>query len=393
MSISYHSLTAGLSLCLLAAVGPAARAAESGPASDGGGPAGAIDAASSAAGAAAQAKDSYDALKRGNAAHAVDLDDVMTVPVWLPLAFSGYQVGEFFRVYDGYRALNWIQYIGYAYAGLFTLYTLAFPTYGTNPDPLEVSYGLDYSLYLLDTKRKGALTGAAAKRAEGLGLGSHFDFTKRWPVGLSLSVKGDWQQSNLDVNDFMHLTNFFYKFEPMLGLDLARVLAQQASGGFSHWLASCRLEGRIGPSVFGDFLRVGDRYGGPVRFYDNLSASFPLMQGLGWEYSGLVDIDLYLLHVQGYIEGAQYPSLRYPRLTATNYRMARMVSFEALRGQDSYRWQRYRLTIDTPIPWLVGKRWSDSASIKGGYEILKLSGNKGEGLNNQAYTISASWGF
>ncbi len=309
--------------------------------------------------------------------------DPIEAGLLLPAAGSWVQL---LRATQAYKTIWPVDLLIYSYGFLAVGYAAGIKM---KPDDDDRHGRGDYTLYLVNTSRSSNVTGTFRKEAEGLGLGSHFELVFNIGGGFGVGGKTDWQQTNLDSNDWVSVNNFFWKAEPlMLTWDVADSLYLLTDVSFFREIV---IEGRAGPSFFSDWILSTGHQGDNL--VNSADSNTVLMRSFGWEASGRVSVNLFILNIEGQFEYGSYPSLTYPKADPENYLFVRMVDYDGLRGQKSYQWYHYKFLVDIPIPWLFGKTWSKGSSLSGGYEIIRLEGSEGEGLNNQGFSISANFGW
>ncbi|MBM4362436.1 MAG: hypothetical protein FJ104_07125, partial [Deltaproteobacteria bacterium] len=247
------------------------------------------------------------------------------------------------------------------------------------------AHHLSYQGYALDYTKESALTGAAA-RTEGFGLGYDITYSYDHPtLGLMAYGNFTWQQSELDANDFVYVTNYFVKTDAQVGLDLARLLATLTG---SKYLAAQRMYGRIGPSLFHDWVRMGDHGStGDIAYVDHLNEGVALVTGLGYEAAAEIDFrfpyDLGGLRFD--FERGTYPSLNFPRATPQEAALIQLVRFDDLRAGSSYTWQRLKLELEIPAVFTR----NGGVGIAG--QIFKYENDRGTGVNNRGLSIAYNW--
>jgi hypothetical protein len=248
------------------------------------------------------------------------------------------------------------------------------------------THHLTYNAYALDYEKKSALTGQAQRRTEGFGLGYDITYTYDHPKwGLMGYGNVTWQQSNIDKNEFVYITNYFTKLDAQAGLDFARLLATATGWEYLAWQ---RMYVRGGPSLFHDFIRMGD-HGSTYRvaYVDQLNEGAPLVTGLGYEVAAEVDFrfPFDLGGVRFNFERGTYPSLNFADLTPREAALIALVEFEDLRAGDTYTWQKLKLEVE--IPGVYTRR--GGLAVAG--QVFRYENNFGSGVNNRGLSLTYNW--
>jgi hypothetical protein len=244
---------------------------------------------------------------------------------------------------------------------------------------------LSYQGYALDYTKRSALTGSAL-RTEGFGLGYDVTYTyDHAKYGFMAYGNFTWQQSNIDSNDFAYITNYFVKADAQVGLDLARLLSTWTG---SKYLMMQRMYGRIGPSVFHDWIRMGDHGStGDIAYVDQLHEGVALVTGLGWEVAAEVDFRFPydLGGIRFDFERGTYPSLGFPAVTPQEAALIALVRFDDLRQGSTYTWQRLKLELEIPAVFTR----AGGVSIAG--QLFRYENNFGSGVDNRGLAIAYNW--
>jgi hypothetical protein len=252
---------------------------------------------------------------------------------------------------------------------------------------LDADLELEARIYLLSYDKASPLTGAFAREPEGLGVGYDWGLRYSHPrFGLLAGGDFTFQQSNIDANDFVQITAFFAKFDPKIGLDLARLLGWATDWS---WLRRQRLSVQIGPSFFSNWIWLTEQGGIFVtrpREAD-LNFSIGLASGTGYELVGEASLDF------GWVGGVKvigqmgsYPSLSFPELRGRDAGLVALVGFDDLRGGDRYEWRRLIVSLDIPF---VG--FAKDGTLTVGGQLSQLEAGTGASVNNRGLSLGGSW--
>ncbi len=255
------------------------------------------------------------------------------------------------------------------------------------PEALDSSVELDARVYLLDYAKSSPLTGAFQREVEGLGIG--YDFAVRYlhpEWGLLLGGELTFQESEIDGNDYINLTGFFVKVDAKVGLDLARLIGTLTD---TRWIKSHRLSARAGPSVFHNWVVMGQDVGAfstDARDED-LNRLVGLATGVGIEAVAELDVDLgFLGGINVTAQYGTYPALSFPPILGNDAALVTLVGFDDLQGGDTYTWQKISVTLDLP---LIG--FAQDGTLNIGGQLGKLEAGTGASVNNRGLSIGGSW--
>lgn len=282
-----------------------------------------------------------------------------------------------------FNGLFWISAIGIPFAYLTPFFAEKKP----QPDIIATAVELDARVYLLTYDKKSPLTGSFKREPSGLGLG--YDFAARYShpeYGFLAGGELTFQQSEIDGNDFVNVSGFFVKLDAKVGWDAARFLGWLADW---DWLRRQRLAVRVGPSVFHNWVYMGEEGGLFSSRPRNarLNRGLGLATGLGYEVSAEASLDFgWVGGVRVMAQRGDYPSLSFPEVSGNDAALFVLIGFEDLRGGDRYVWQRVMVDLDFP---LVG--FSKSGTLTLGGQLSRLEAGTGAAVNNRGFSLGGSW--
>lgn len=255
---------------------------------------------------------------------------------------------------------------------------------GSEPELVGPSvHHLFASSYLLDYKKKSALTGSLQRPPEGLGVGYDIQYTYDSPTWGLMGYGGlTVQESQIAEDEWALITNYFFKVDAQVGLDFARMLASATGSEYFSWQ---RMYVRAGPSLFHDFIRLADRgTGDRAAIIDHLNEGVALVTAVGYEVAAEIDFrfpyDFGGVHLN--FERGTYPSLSFPVVTPSEATLITMIAFDDLRQGKSYTWQRFRFEVDVPFVF------TRNGGVLLGAQAFAYENNQGSGVDNRAFNVS-----
>lgn len=282
-----------------------------------------------------------------------------------------------------FNMMFWLPAIGVPFMYLAPLWSER----ALQADVLTRSVELDARMYLLTYDKKSPLTGQLRREPNGFGLG--YDFAGRYShpeYGLIAGGELTFQQTEIDGNDWANVSGFFIKVDPKVGIDLARLVGWATD---FTWLRRQRISARVGPSLFHNWVYMGEEGGlFSTRPRDSrLNRGLGVASGTGYELVGEVALDL------GWVGGIKvnaqrgvYPNLSFPEASGGDAALFALIGFDDLRAGDSYTWQR--LSIDLDLPFLG---FSPDGALTLGGQLSRLEAGTGAAVNNRGLSIGGSW--
>lgn len=272
--------------------------------------------------------------------------------------------------------------------GLFTI--PASFLIGMEPiDPAEFrATTLTTRTYLLDFKKKSALTGSLKREPEGLGVGWDFALEQmREGSGLTYGGALTYQQTGIDQNDWADINSIFLKLDATVGWNVAHAMGRLID---SSWLERQVLEAKVGPSYFRNYAVLSDEgsaFNSPLN--EQIGASGTMVSAWGYEVAFKAAVDFWGFGgVSASFERGSYPALSFPASNADGAALLVLAGFDDLRAGSEYTWQRVRAEISIPF---VGALRSGTLDVSG--TLTSYENDAGTSVNNRGLALGSSWRF